>query len=186
MLYSSPVLSSPAGQKYLKAVTEVEAVSNIILFLVNPGQHSIQMQAKEACIQDCMHQQEESSHLKKILLLLRQWQSIFAGQSLIINRATPDHLDRKGCLFGMDLLQALGFGKEVFLNLPNLGARLKIRPNSAVLLAGKFLRHSVQEWRGRDRICVARWIREAILDKFHIQHPELPCYSDVTSYLSPC
>jgi hypothetical protein len=127
---------------------------------------------------------KDASHAREVHRILSMTQSSFTGFSTIINRATPDHLDTKGPLYGMDLLQALGGGKGVYLNLPNLGVEMRFTPNSAILLTGKFLRHSVLEWRGRDRICVARWIRSSILDHFNIPHPQLPSLNAVSSYFT--
>lgn len=146
---------------WLEAIQTTESFYNAIFFLTCPILYPIAIQAIEA-----LRNYEKS---QKIRLAASKWPSAFSGISTIINRATPPHRDPQGLHHGYDLLSMGGSARQVRLTLPDLGADFAYGPRTAVLIAGRTLRHSVGEWAGGDRHCRARWLRKGVLEHLGIQ-----------------
>lgn len=152
-------------QKSIHALNELEAFTNILVFLCHPSQFHAMQKTKVAVKQHAPQNCQD---------LLASWTSLFTGFSIVINRLTLDHRDSSGPMFGMDFLQVLGKGRNAKLELPGLGVSMAYGPRCGVLLAGKLLRHKVGNWTGGDRICIARWFREGVLQAMGIEQPLLP------------
>jgi hypothetical protein len=97
------------------------------------------------------------------------WPSIFTGIAVIVNRLTPEHKDSGGMHLWYDLLVSAGDAKGVVLKMPELGAEIRYKPGTIVLLCGKSLIHSVDSWGEGDRICLAHFLKENVFKRLEIE-----------------
>jgi hypothetical protein len=183
-LSSTPTLNpkekaSLLGLSFASQTREIEAYCNIFLFLVHPEQFRASLEARQMSKEEDMSR-EGGPRLQEGLDV---WHSCFTGMSIMINRRTPDHRDVKGTPGTYDLLQILGKPRKSILHVPNLGINLVYHSRTGVLLAGRSLRHGVPDWKGEDRICIARWLRQAVLKHFQIPYPQYPSYANLLNYI---
>lgn len=95
------------------------------------------------------------------------------GISWIFNRATPSHYDVSDPVDGMSLLLALAREMEGGdLVIPVLGVRMAYNSGTVVAFRGKLFRHEVEEFEG-ERICVASFVHQRILDHCNVSLPPL-------------
>ncbi|KDQ49020.1 hypothetical protein JAAARDRAFT_95005, partial [Jaapia argillacea MUCL 33604] len=83
------------------------------------------------------------------------WSSVFTSLTLVSNRTTPPHLDRKGLVSGYDILVSAGTHMGCFLNIKNLSAVVNYTPGTMIEICGNFLVHEVEHWEGGERLCFA-------------------------------
>lgn len=138
----------------IQTTAKVEALMDALVWLT----HNHQYNASSRAISDIL----KSSTDTKIMGPLNTWQSIFTGHTFIINRITPEHRDTKGFPRGFDYLSVSGTAESI-LHLPDLNLQCTYKSGTVVALAGRVLRHRIERTTGGDRICIARWIRKAVL-----------------------
>jgi hypothetical protein len=102
---------------------------------------------------------------------VKSWNSVFSGLAVITNRITPEHRDSGGCATWYDLLLSAGQHRTAYLNLDDIGAKLSYSPGTVDLICGKVLCHSMPEWRGGERICIAAFMRDMIHHRLDVYNP---------------
>jgi hypothetical protein len=102
----------------------------------------------------------------------QSWKSVFSGISVITNRITVRHRDNGGLSPWYDLLFSSGTHQDAYLHLDDIHAKLSYLPGTAVLVCGKILSHSLPEWQGGERICIAHWMRHEIHHRLSVYCPE--------------
>jgi hypothetical protein len=93
---------------------------------------------------------------------------------LIVNRSTPPHLDAGGGRSYYDLLLSLGDNNGAMFCLNDVDAQLDYSPGTAVFFTGGVLKHSVSTWTGGERVAIAHYSKDLILDRLGIARPILP------------
>ena len=86
--------------------------------------------------------------------------SFFHGRSLIFNRATQEHTDRRDPKFAWTPLLTLGAYTKGKLRVCNL--EIDYMPGTLVLIRGGSLRHSVT-FEGGQRVCIAHFLHTNVL-----------------------
>ena len=99
---------------------------------------------------------------------VHSWNSVFSGISVITNRITPKHLDTGGDSTGYDLLLSCGTHRKAYLHLDDVKARLSYSPGTVDMVCGRILNHSLPDWSGGERICVAHWMRCEVHDRLEV------------------
>ena len=102
---------------------------------------------------------------------LPMWGSAFSGIGVISNRVTLQHRDTGGCLPWYDLLVSAGTHVAANINIPEAGATFSYAPGTVFLVCGKLLSHSVTEWVGGERICVAHYMRNMVHERLGVHRP---------------
>jgi hypothetical protein len=102
---------------------------------------------------------------------VQSWNSIFSGISVITNRITPEHRDTGGAFPWYDLLLSCGKHHNAHLQLKDVKAQLSYSPGTVVMVCGKVLNHSLPEWSGGERICVAHWMRKEVHHRLNVYSP---------------
>ena len=98
--------------------------------------------------------------------IAERWQSVYTGISVISNRITPSHRDRKGRPQWFDSLISYSDpsnGPQLLLN--ELGLELEYSSGTVVGLCGTVLKHEVRSWGDGDRVCYAHFMREEVRRK---------------------
>jgi hypothetical protein len=106
-----------------------------------------------------------------VLTLLRFWTTPFTGYGLISNGSTPFHRDNNSQGSWFDFLTTVGDykpGSRLILN--NLDLELQYDSGTMVALLGKLVRHGTTTFDG-NRICIAQYMRDNVLDRFRIKSP---------------
>jgi len=109
---------------------------------------------------------------------------VWSGFSLIVNRKTFFHRDVGAAPMDYDLLFSSGTHQQCTLDVQDLGLRLSYLPGTGVAIAGKVLRHGVRTWEGGERICQARFMKDAVHDRLGQQRPEWVCHEDYLGLLT--
>ena len=97
------------------------------------------------------------------------WSSIFTGISVITNRKTPSHRDGKGHVEWYDLLYSGGYHTKAKFRIPEFETSFAYQPGTVIALAGRVFRHEVMKWEGKDRLCIAHYMRHEVLERLQQQ-----------------
>ena len=89
------------------------------------------------------------------------WPSIFSVASVMVNRASPLHIDSNGRPQWLDLLATVGTYAALDLVMPSIGMRLRYNPGCVVALSGQLLEHGAGHAEG-DRGIVAFYMRDNV------------------------
>jgi hypothetical protein len=102
---------------------------------------------------------------------VQYWNSVFSGISVIANRITRRHRDSGGAFSWPDLLLSSGTHKTARFHLNDINARLSYPPGTVVAVCGGILSHSVPEWSGGERVCVAHFMRKEVHHRLGVFSP---------------
>ena len=163
-IYMSPELQSAAGMQFIHDIQDAERIVDCILNLICPELHSIGTQA--------INKLKEGAWLENRHESIKQWTSMYSGIEVIVNRVTPVHRDPAAAPTMYDFLISAGTHEEVWLDLPDVKARLSYNPGTAVALSGRVLRHGVAKWISGERICIAHFIRENVHERLGLHRPD--------------
>jgi len=97
---------------------------------------------------------------------------VWSGLAIIVNRTTPWHRDQGGAPTHYDLLLSAGTHTDCVLDIPISGLTLSYLPGTVVPIVGKVIGHGVRVWDGGERICQARFIKDAVHDRLGLVRPE--------------
>jgi hypothetical protein len=90
------------------------------------------------------------------------WGFAFNAITIISNRLSPNHRDRKsGRPEYSDVLVSLGGDAETVLDLVTLGIRCRYSSGSAAVFSGNVILHGASESLS-DRVCIAGYTRPAV------------------------
>jgi hypothetical protein len=140
-LYVSSDLKSNDAAKFL-AATPIQSVCNAITSVISPTLYS----AGLSSISKVQHGSVLANHHP----VVDRWMSAWSGCSLIVNRTTPKHRDWGAAASAYDLLVSAGTHTNCSLHLPDIGAKLRYLPGTAVAyLAGFYVMRSLIGLEGR-------------------------------------
>jgi hypothetical protein len=103
---------------------------------------------------------------------VQSWSSVFSGIGVIANRITIRHRDTGGSNPWYDLLLSSGTHRQAYFHLNDIGAKLSYSPGTVVMACGKVLSHSLPEWSGGERICLAHFMRQEVLHRLAVHSPD--------------
>jgi hypothetical protein len=99
------------------------------------------------------------------------WNSAFSGIGVISNRKTLKHRDSGGCPPWYDLLVSAGTHQSANVTISEMGATFSYSPGTVFMVCGKLLSHSIDEWVGGERICVAHYMRDMVHERLGVRRP---------------
>jgi hypothetical protein len=102
---------------------------------------------------------------------VQSWNSVFSGISVITNRITTRHRDTGGAFPWPDVLLSCGTHKTAHFHLNDVKAQLSYSPSTVVAVCGRVLSHSVPEWSGGERVCVAHFMRKEVHHRLGVFSP---------------
>lgn len=111
------------------------------------------------------------------------WQSLFTASQVIVNRTTPAHRDSGSAPPMYDLLTSAGTHSSAQLALPDLEATLSYSPGTVIAIAAKVLLHGVNSWTGGERICIAHYMRDAVLGHLGVERPHWVVRGEEYNYM---
>jgi hypothetical protein len=164
-LIPSVTLRTPTAEAWLLGMQATEYLCNAILALTHPALFDAGVQAI-LNIQDSMEVSHIRTHEHVPL-----WPSVFSGIGVISNRKTLRHRDQGGFTSSYDLLASAGTHRSSTINIPELGASFSYNPGTVFMICGKLLSHSVDEWEGGERICVAHYMRNMVHGRLGVHRP---------------
>ncbi|KZV93451.1 hypothetical protein EXIGLDRAFT_576784, partial [Exidia glandulosa HHB12029] len=85
--------------------------------------------------------------------------TVFHGRSLIYNRATPPHVDKKDPPQNLTPVLTLGEYDDGWLHVPELGLDIEYLPGTLVMLRGGLFAHGVT-YKGGQRVSIAHFMHE--------------------------
>lgn len=94
---------------------------------------------------------------------------LFQGRSIIYNRQTPNHRDKREPKIGWTPLFVAGNFTGGWLRIRRLGLRMWYGPGACIFLRGGLLPHEVEPFDGGQRICVASFLHQSVRDDAGIQ-----------------
>jgi hypothetical protein len=152
-----------------------EEFLNFVLLLIHPNLYTI----GSSILQNLRGLQDTTE-------IASLWTSVFTGIAVISNRETPTHVDYNGRPEWYDLLTVKGShsSRSTRLDLPEMGLSLAYGPGTVVALSGQIFQHRVRFWGDGDRICYARFMREAVRKRFDIEPGNWMTQSYYAEYLS--
>jgi hypothetical protein len=158
---------------WLNGITNVESDLNFILCLIAPDLHKIGSYA--------IKQLKDAEDVPENVAA---WPSVFSGISVICDRKTLLHRDQGGWPACYDILVAAGAYDEAWLDVPDIGAKFRYTPGTAVAICGKLLRHSVEHSMGGQRLCYAHYMRNNIHNRLSIPQTSWVSFNSYTSHMS--
>jgi len=160
----------------LQITAGLDVICNAITALIAPQQYDSGLSAIQLLKSDV--------HLHRTHPNLDHWISVWSGFSLIINRKTIPHRDTGAAPMHYDLLVSGGMHESCVLGVRELGLKLSYLPNTAVAIVGRVLRHGVETWDGGERICQARFMKDAVHDRLGLPRPDWVCHIDYINLTS--
>jgi hypothetical protein len=155
----SASLQSPPVQQCLVDIQPVEQLLDVVLHIVHPELWTANSAAMRKLIQE----------LPGI-----SWPTLYSRIDIIVNRITPPHVDAGGASSFYDYLLSLGQGHSATLDLEDLDAWFAYPLGTSVFLTGRVLTHSVPHWIGGERVVIAHYSKDDVLDRLGIARPALP------------
>ena len=175
-LYVSSHTRTDEAADFLKVTTSLDVMCNAITALIGPQQYDAGLEA--ICLL------KSGSHLHDTHPNLDYWGSVWSGFAIIVNRSTFTHRDTGAAPADYDLLVSSGTHKQCTLDVHDLGLKLSYPPGTGVAVAGKVLRHGVKGWEGGERICQARFMKDAVHDRLGQPRPNWVCHEDYINLTS--
>ena len=156
--------------QFLTTTNQFEHICNAITSVISPALYSAGISA--------VHELQHGSVLSNHHGVVNHWTSAWSGFSLIVNRTTPLHRDWGAAAPFYDLLVSAGTHTECSLHLPDIGARFRYCPGTAIAISGRVLRHEVSDWCGGERICCAHFMKDAVHERLGQPRPSWPLLAD--------
>jgi hypothetical protein len=139
-------------QSWVQGIAEIAAIMSAVLSVVQPDLYKLN---RESLLR--LAQREDG--LRKFIA---PWAFAFNAVSIISNRSSPAHRDRKsGSKEDSDVLVSLGGDSGTVLELYSLGIRCRYPPGSMAIFSGNTLLHGVSE-SVEERICIAGYTRPPV------------------------
>jgi hypothetical protein len=86
----------------------------------------------------------------------------YEGRQILFNVRSPEHSDRQDPKRSWALLAGLGYHREGYLVLPELGLRIRLEPGDILAIRGRIFRHYLEDWTGGQRICIPHYTHSSI------------------------
>ncbi|KAG9008502.1 hypothetical protein FRB90_008823 [Tulasnella sp. 427] len=100
---------------------------------------------------------------------LRDITTMFFGYAFMLNKQTQNHRDQNSAQLLLDVLATLGEYEGGALRLPELGVKAHYGPRTLFLLRGGLLKHGIEDFDGRHRICMAYFAHQSVLTNLDIR-----------------
>lgn len=158
----SPIQNRMATSNWMEISNDTERFLNLTLSLIHPAlfQMGLDMLRKIRVMDDTRD-------------IAQQWQSIYTGISVICNRITPFHRDRRGRPEWFDLLLNYSeAGDSPIFQISDLGLKLKYSSGTVIGFCGSIFEHGVELWGVRNRVCYAHFMRESVRARLEIPAAE--------------
>lgn len=137
---------------------KVERFINLTLRLINPG-----------LFESGLRILQKLRKLETTRDIASQWQSVYTGISVISNRTTPAHRDTKGKPEWFDTLTSYADpSARPRLLIKDVGLDLEYNSGTVVAFCGSIFEHEVESWGDGDRVCSARFMREAVMERMNV------------------
>jgi hypothetical protein len=175
-LYVSSDIRSTEAADFLEITAGLDVICNAITALISPQQYDAGLSAIQLI--------KSNTDLHRTHPNVDRWISVWSGFSLIVNRKTVAHRDTGAAPMHYDLLVSGGTHKSCVLDVLEVGLKLSYPPSTAVAVVGRVLRHGVKIWDGGERICQARFMKDAVHDRLGVPRPSWVCYEDYISLTS--
>jgi hypothetical protein len=94
--------------------------------------------------------------------------SLFLGRSVIYNRQTPNHFDRRDPITGWTPLVVFGRFTGGSLHIRRLGIRMSFLPGTCIWIRGRVLAHEVEVFEGGQRVSIAHFCHQSVWDAMGI------------------
>ena len=150
-VHSTPLMSTPEGQKYFTHMREMAILIAGILRIMHPDLYCIGYQSMENI-------KKKHPDLKE---LIQKWGHPFTAGSFISNQDTPLHRDRESRHPYYDFLTSVGPFPISVMQLHSVGFHCQIKPGGAVAFCGSVVVHEVRQLLG-DRLCGAFYMRGCV------------------------
>jgi hypothetical protein len=150
-------LSSSRGGQFVDRIADCELLHNAMMALIAPDLYTI---GEEAVMRV-----KEGDQLFKLHKNVGWWSSVFSAFQVIVNRTTPPHRDAGGAAPFYDLLTSTGTHRSCKFDLADMGFGMSYAPGTVIAVAGKVLLHEVADWEGGERICIAHYMRDNVIDR---------------------
>ena len=170
--------------QWLQAVEDFEICINAAMSLLAPHLFRGALRAMTNVQENPMDYFKEEMNPAGIRSC-QAWPSVFNGITVITNRNTPSHRDGKGHGPWFDLLYSGGYHTRAKFSIPELRANFTYQPGTVIALCGRVFRHEVMEWSGKDRLCLAHYMRHEIQDRLQEQVSDAP-WVEIHKYLQLC
>lgn len=147
----------------MKIISELELLShrlNTILEQIDPPAFKAHQKLRD-------HQMREPYYQALASIDPLLWE----GRSVIFNRTTPEHQDRRDERMAWTPLVILGKCKGGDLRLADLGINIHYEPGTIIFIRGASLKHEVLQWEGSQRIAVAHFTHANIWHQAGIAYP---------------
>lgn len=102
------------------------------------------------------------------------WPTVYHGMDVVANRKSKEHMDLGGAISFYDHLVSFGQGHDAKLLLRELGAQFAYQSGTCALFSGKALAHEVEWWSGGERMVIAHYANDDILNRVKVARPLLP------------
>ena len=160
-LHPTPNLKSDTIQNFLLLIKPLEGLLDAVLRIIHPEMWITNSDATEQLI-------------RRLPSPLCAWPTVYGGMDVIANRVTPSHCDGGSAFSFYDHLLSLGQDHDAKLKLDDLGAEFEYLPGTGVWLTGRGLSHSVPPWTQGERVVIAHYSKDDVLDRLGIPRPSLP------------
>jgi len=148
------IFESADALNWLNQIADSNSISSVILAVIHPDLYSAGQKTLNVLWQSSeIHRQD----------VLRCWNSVFSGISVIFGGTVSAHRDSQSRYHWYDLLITLGHYQGCKLNLPGVGLSLNYGPGTVVGLSGMVLQHQVSKFEG-ERVSYAYFMRDNVHD----------------------
>lgn len=138
-------------REWLQGIGELAAIMSAVLSVTQPALYALNRE----CLLRLSERPELRDHLSA-------WGFAFNAVTVVSNRLSPNHRDRKsGRPEYCDVLMSLGGDAETVLDLVTLGIRCRYSSGSAAVFSGNVILHGVSE-SVNDRVCIAGYTCPAV------------------------
>lgn len=139
-------------QCWVQDIRELAVIMSAVLSVVQPDLYKLN---RESLLR--LSQRDED-----LYKFITPWAFAFNAVSVISNRSSPAHRDRKsGSKENSDVLVSLGGDSGTVLELYSLGIRCRYPPGSMAIFSGNSILHGVSE-SVEERICIAGYTRPPV------------------------
>lgn len=141
-------------QRLVAALQGLAIRLNKVLEIIDFEMHKMHQELREAMLKDLVDR-----------ILTTHDLLLWVGRSIIFNRATPYHTDKRDNPWDWTPLITLGTSKGGDLCLPRLKTKLFYEPGTVVFVRGGAVEHGVESFTGQ-RIAIAHFIHKEAWAKY--------------------
>jgi hypothetical protein len=91
---------------------------------------------------------------------------LMEGREFLFNKHSAIHIDKNDPQMGWASLVALGTFRGGRMKMHQLGLTVRFEPGDMVMLRGRVLKHSVEEWDGGQRISIPHFTHSSVWEAF--------------------